>query len=50
MSNRCKILVVGGGTGGCSIAAKLTSKLGSDSVIIVEPNDVKNKIASPANN
>ncbi|XP_037025498.1 sulfide:quinone oxidoreductase, mitochondrial [Bradysia coprophila] len=36
---KCKILVVGGGTGGCSIAAKLTAKLGNDSVIIVEPNE-----------
>lgn len=46
MLDRCKVLVVGGGTGGCTIAAKLTSKFGSDAVIIVEPNDVIHKSMS----
>ena len=35
-----KLLVIGGGTGGCSISAKLTSKLGKNNVVIVEPSDV----------
>lgn len=49
MFGRCKVLVVGGGTGGCSIAAKLTSKLGKDSVIVVEPNDVRCSLESMIN-
>ncbi|KAI4498006.1 hypothetical protein M0802_006830 [Mischocyttarus mexicanus] len=38
----CKVLVVGGGTGGCTMAAKFARKLkGSpDGVIVVEPNEV----------
>lgn len=35
----CKLLVLGGGSGGCSTAAKFASKLGKNEVIIVEPND-----------
>ncbi|KAH8395247.1 hypothetical protein KR222_003978, partial [Zaprionus bogoriensis] len=33
----CKVLVVGGGTGGCAMAAKLSSRLGKDKVIVLEP-------------
>ncbi|KAH0947386.1 hypothetical protein HN011_008901 [Eciton burchellii] len=37
----CKILVVGGGTGGCTMAAKLSRKLDSPKqVIILEPSDI----------
>lgn len=36
---RCKVLIVGGGTGGCSMAAKFADKF-KDQVIIVEPNEV----------
>lgn len=37
----CKVLVVGGGTGGCSMAAKFAKKFKDpNQVIIVEPNDV----------
>lgn len=35
----CQVLVVGGGAGGCALAAKLSRKLGQDKVIIVEPAD-----------
>jgi len=31
---------VGGGTGGCSVAAKYASKLGKNRVIIIDPADV----------
>jgi len=34
--------VVGGGTGGCAMAAKLSSRLGSNKVIVLEPEDVSN--------
>ena len=36
----CKLLVIGGGTGGCSVAAKFANKLGKNNIIIVEPSDV----------
>ncbi|XP_047350939.1 sulfide:quinone oxidoreductase, mitochondrial isoform X2 [Vespa velutina] len=38
----CKILVVGGGTGGCTMAAKFARKFkgSSDQIIIVEPEEV----------
>lgn len=37
----CQILVVGGGTAGCSMAAKLSRKLkDSKEVIVLEPSDV----------
>ncbi|XP_016966902.1 sulfide:quinone oxidoreductase, mitochondrial [Drosophila biarmipes] len=35
----CQVLVVGGGTGGCAMAAKLSSRLGSNKVIVLEPED-----------
>uniref|UniRef100_A0A1B0GQG7 Sulfide:quinone oxidoreductase, mitochondrial n=1 Tax=Phlebotomus papatasi TaxID=29031 RepID=A0A1B0GQG7_PHLPP len=39
-SNRqCKILVVGGGSGGCSVAAKLSSRLGPGKVVVLDPAD-----------
>jgi NAD-dependent dihydropyrimidine dehydrogenase PreA subunit len=31
---------VGGGAGGCSIAAKYASKLGKNRVIVIDPADV----------
>lgn len=36
-NHKCKVLAVGGGAGGCSVAAKLSNKLGQDKVIILEP-------------
>ncbi|XP_058821575.1 sulfide:quinone oxidoreductase, mitochondrial [Topomyia yanbarensis] len=36
-NHKCKVLVVGGGAGGCAVAAKLSSKLGQGKVIILEP-------------
>lgn len=36
---RCKILVVGGGTAGCSIGAQLSSEIGRNECIILEPSD-----------
>ncbi|KAI4467104.1 sulfide:quinone oxidoreductase [Holotrichia oblita] len=36
----CKILVVGGGCGGCSVAARLAKVLYKHDIIIVEPRDV----------
>ncbi|XP_054287912.1 sulfide:quinone oxidoreductase, mitochondrial-like [Macrosteles quadrilineatus] len=35
----CKLLVCGGGAGGCSIAAKFASKLGPEGCVVVEPSD-----------
>lgn len=35
--NRCKALIVGGGTGGCAIGAKLSSDFGQNECIILEP-------------
>lgn len=35
-----KVVVVGGGSGGCSAAAKYSRKLGKGSVAVVEPSDV----------
>lgn len=35
-----KLVVVGGGAGGCSTAAKFASKLGAGNVAVVEPKDV----------
>jgi NADH dehydrogenase FAD-containing subunit len=40
---RCELLVVGGGSGGCSMAAKYAAKLGANKVVIVEPQDVTKK-------
>ncbi|CAO1317409.1 unnamed protein product [Diamesa hyperborea] len=36
---KCDVLIVGGGSAGCSIGAKLSSKLGEGKVIILEPAD-----------
>lgn len=35
----CKVLVVGGGTGGCTVAAKLSKILGKDEVLILDPSE-----------
>jgi NAD(P)H-hydrate repair Nnr-like enzyme with NAD(P)H-hydrate dehydratase domain len=44
-SSRCfrrtRILVVGGGTGGCSVAAKLAFRFGAGSVTVLESADVR---------
>uniref|UniRef100_A0AAG5CVT5 Sulfide:quinone oxidoreductase, mitochondrial n=1 Tax=Anopheles atroparvus TaxID=41427 RepID=A0AAG5CVT5_ANOAO len=37
--HKCKLLVVGGGAGGCSVAAKASNKLGEGKVIVLEPAD-----------
>lgn len=34
---RCKLLVVGGGTGGCTIAAKFAPSMGKNQCIVLEP-------------
>lgn len=36
----CKLLVVGGGSGGCTIANKFARRLGKDNVIVLEPSEV----------
>lgn len=33
--------MVGGGSGGCAMAAKLSSRLGKDKVIVLEPAEVR---------
>uniref|UniRef100_A0A336MD22 Sulfide:quinone oxidoreductase, mitochondrial n=1 Tax=Culicoides sonorensis TaxID=179676 RepID=A0A336MD22_CULSO len=38
-NHKCKLLIVGGGAGGCAEAAKFTSKLGKNQVIVLEPNE-----------
>lgn len=35
----CKVLIVGGGTAGCSIGAKLSADYGQNDCIILEPAD-----------
>ncbi|KAE8752623.1 hypothetical protein FOCC_FOCC000745 [Frankliniella occidentalis] len=40
-NHSCKLLIVGGGSAGCSIAAKFASKLGRGKVVILEPSDVR---------
>lgn len=35
--HRCETLVIGGGTGGCAIAAKLSSRWSKDRCIVLEP-------------
>jgi len=35
-----RVVVVGGGTAGCSIASKLASHFGKGKVAVVEPSDV----------
>ncbi|XP_046959305.1 sulfide:quinone oxidoreductase, mitochondrial [Vanessa cardui] len=37
-NSRCKLLVVGGGTGGCSVAWRFSKKLNDKDIIILEPN------------
>ncbi|XP_059051520.1 uncharacterized protein LOC131846275 [Achroia grisella] len=37
-SYSCKLLVVGGGSGGCTIAAKFARRLKKDAVIVLEPS------------
>lgn len=39
---RCKVLVIGGGTGGCTMAAKLSKKFDKkpNHVIVIEPSEV----------
>ncbi|XP_038212111.1 sulfide:quinone oxidoreductase, mitochondrial-like [Zerene cesonia] len=37
---RCKVLVVGGGAGGCSVAWRLHRKLGDKDIILIEPSTV----------
>lgn len=37
---RCKVLVLGCGSGGVAVAAQLTAKVGKNSVIVVDPADV----------
>lgn len=39
--DRCRALVIGGGTGGCTMASKLSAKLGKDECIVLEPSDVR---------
>ncbi|XP_028162566.1 sulfide:quinone oxidoreductase, mitochondrial-like [Ostrinia furnacalis] len=36
----CKLLVVGGGTGGCSIAWRFARKLKGEDIIVVEPSQI----------
>lgn len=40
LTSRCQLLVVGGGSGGCSMAAKFARKLKKNAVIILEPSSV----------
>lgn len=35
-----KCVVLGGGTGGCAMAAKMTRKFGAGNVAVIEPQDV----------
>lgn len=37
----CKLLVIGGGSGGCSVAAKFASKLKPGDVVVIEPAQVR---------
>lgn len=37
--HNCKVLILGGGTGGCSAAAKFCYKLGKGNVIVIDPAD-----------
>ena len=36
-----KLLIVGGGAGGCSMASKFASRLGKGNVAVIEPSEVK---------
>ena len=35
-----KLLIVGGGAGGCSMASKFASRLGKGNVAVIEPSEV----------
>lgn len=37
-----KLVVIGGGAGGCSTAAKFAGKLGKGKVSVIEPRNVSN--------
>lgn len=37
MWSRCKLLVVGGGTGGCTVAAKFAPSMGKHQCIVLDP-------------
>ena len=39
-----KLLIVGGGAGGCSMASKFASRLGKGNVAVIEPSEVRNSI------
>ena len=41
---RYKLVVVGGGSGGCSVAAKFARKLRPKEIAIIEPADVRNEL------
>ncbi|XP_050295234.1 sulfide:quinone oxidoreductase, mitochondrial [Anthonomus grandis grandis] len=38
-NHSCKVLVVGGGTGGCAVTAKLSRKLKKTDLIVLEPSE-----------
>ncbi|CAH0551062.1 unnamed protein product [Brassicogethes aeneus] len=38
-NHSCKLLVVGGGTGGCSVAAKFAKKLKKNELFVLEPSE-----------
>lgn len=38
-NHSCKVLIVGGGSGGCAVAAKFAKTLAKNDLIIVEPSD-----------
>ncbi|XP_031837032.1 sulfide quinone oxidoreductase [Nomia melanderi] len=41
LHHSCKVLVVGGGTGGCTMAAKFANKFKDpNKVVVIEPNDI----------
>nr|XP_032518902.1 uncharacterized protein LOC116771215 [Danaus plexippus plexippus] len=39
-NGKCKLLIVGGGTGGCSVAWRLAKKFNDKDIIVLEPNKV----------
>ena len=39
-----KLLIVGGGAGGCSMASKFASRLGKGNVAVIEPSEVKQNV------
>lgn len=38
---RCRVLVVGGGTGGCSVAAKLSYRYGAGNIVVLDSAEVR---------